>query len=140
VEDQPADVRLLQLALEEEGIENPNRVVNNGQEAIDYLCATGKYEDRQAFPFPGVIFLDLQLPMVPGFEVLQWLKEHEACKVIPVMVLTSSGLEQDITRAYQLGASCYVTKPGTFAELRQMVRLSFSFWSMCKIPPLPTKC
>jgi CheY-like chemotaxis protein len=139
-EDDDQDVELLRLALAKEGVTNPIRVVNNGREAIDYLRATGKYEDRQVYPFPGVLFLDLNLPLVPGFEVLQWIKDNEECRIIPVMVLTSSALERDITRAYQLGASCFMTKPGSFDELRKMVSLSFRFWSMCEIPPLPVKC
>jgi DNA-binding response OmpR family regulator len=80
------------------------------------------------------------MPRLSGFDVLKWLKEHEQCKVIPVMVFSASALEQDVTRAYQMSASCYMVKPHSLDELVKMVDLAFRFWSICVIPPLPQKC
>lgn len=140
VDDSEEDVELLKIAIRRARVPNPVQVVRDGQEAIDYLCARGPYEDRQAYPFPGVLFLDLKMPRLSGFEVLKWLKEHEQCKVIPVMVFSASGIDTDVTRAYQLCASCYLVKPNSLDELVTMVDLAFRFWSMCAIPPLPPKC
>jgi two-component system response regulator len=84
--------------------------------------------------------LDLKLPKLNGFDVLQWLKENEECKVIPVMVLTSSALERDVTKAYQMGANSYMVKPSSLEQLTELVDLAFGFWSACEIPPLPRKC
>ncbi|HTG42920.1 MAG TPA: response regulator [Verrucomicrobiae bacterium] len=89
VEDTDEDAELLKIAIRKNGSPNPIHVVQDGREAIDYLCGAGKYSDRQTYPFPGVLFLDLKLPRLNGFDVLRWLKDHEKCKVIPVMVLTS---------------------------------------------------
>ena len=94
----------------------------------------------RCIPSPGALFLDLKLPNLNGFDVLQWLKEHEECKVIPVMVLTGSAIEQDVTRAYQLGANSYMVKPGTLDELVELLDVAFRFWWMCEIPPPREKC
>jgi len=140
VEDTEEDVELLKIALRKTQSKNPIQVAHDGQEAIDYLCGSGKFADRQTYPFPGVIFLDLKLPRLDGLEVLKWLKEHDQCKVMPVMVLTSSALPSDVKSAYQLGANCYMVKPGGLEELKNLVELTFRFWSMCLIPTLPNKC
>ncbi|HUR44510.1 MAG TPA: response regulator [Candidatus Saccharimonadales bacterium] len=139
-EDDENDVDLLRCAIRCVNVLNPIQVVRDGLEAMHYLSGNGRYADRATFPFPGALFLDLKLPKLSGFEVLRWLKQHEECKVIPVMVLTGSGLEQDVTKAYQLGANSYMVKPGSLSELRDLVALAFRFWSTCEIPPLPKKC
>ena len=140
VEDSEDDITLLKAAIRRARVPNPIQVAPDGQEAIDYLEGNGRYEDRLAFPFPGTIFLDLKLPKLNGFDVLQWLKDHEECKVIPVMILTSSGIERDVTRAYQMGANSYMVKPASLQDLTELVDLAFRFWTMCEIPPLPKKC
>jgi CheY-like chemotaxis protein len=140
VEDTEEDFELLKIAIRRAKVTTRVELVRDGQEAIDYLCGAGKYADRGAYPFPGVLFLDLKLPRVNGFEVLKWLKEHEQCKVVPVMVLTSSELDQDVDYAYRLGANCYMVKPNTLDKLVAMVDQAFNFWWMCALPPLPVKC
>lgn len=140
VEDTEEDVELLKLAIRKANVTTPIQVARDGQEALDYLSGAGKFADRAAHPFPGVLFLDLKLPRRTGFDVLQFLKEYEQCKLIPVMVLTSSGLEQDVIRAYQLGANCYMVKPGTLGELLAFVEVAFRFWGMCALPPVPERC
>jgi CheY-like chemotaxis protein len=140
VEDSEDDITLLKAAIRQVKVPNPIQVVADGVEAIDYLEGNGRFEDRITYPFPGVLFLDLKLPKLNGFDVLQWLKEHEECKVIPVMVLTASRMEKDVTKAYQMGANSFMVKPSSLEELRVLVDLAFRFWSMCEIPPLPKKC
>jgi CheY-like chemotaxis protein len=139
-EDSPEDIELLRIALQRAKIENPIQVVSDGKEAMEYLVGEGKYADRAVYPFPGILFLDLKLPRVSGFEVLTWLKQHDRCKIIPVMVLTSSNLERDITEAYRLGVNCYMVKPNSLEELVNLVDLAFRFWSICAIPAFPPKC
>src|SRR4030095_9287135 len=87
------------------------RFVNDGQEALDYLQGKGQYADRSRFPLPTVIFLDIKMPRLNGFEVLKWLKEQETFKRIPVAMITSSQMQEDIDRVYELGASAYLVKP-----------------------------
>ena len=140
VEDSEDDIELLKAAIRQAKVKNPIQVVADGVEAIEYLQGDGRFEDRITYPFPGALFLDLKLPRLNGFDVLEWLKEHEECKVIPVMVLTASAMEQDVTKAYQMGANSYMVKPSSIEGLRDLVDLAFRFWTMCEIPPLPKKC
>src|SRR4051794_32200066 len=140
VEDDEDDVILLREAIRKAQVRNPIQVLMDGEEAIDYLSGNGRFGDRIEYPFPGALFLDLKLPKMSGFEVLRWLKEHEECKVIPVMVLTASDLERDVTRAYQMSANSYMVKPSGLDQLTDMVKQAFGFWSMCEIPPLPKTC
>src|ERR1043166_925883 len=126
-EDDENDIEMLRSSIRQVNVPNPIQVVRDGAQAIDYLCGNGRYEDRIKYPFPGALFLDLKLPKLSGFEVLQWLKENEECKVIPVIVLSASGLERDVTKAYQMGANSYIVKPSTLGELRDLVDLAFRF-------------
>jgi CheY-like chemotaxis protein len=140
VEDTDEDFELLKIAMRRAKVTMRVERAKDGQEAIDYLHGTGKFTDREAFPFPGALFLDLKLPKLSGLEVLAWIKGHPECKVVPVGVLTSSALDLDVTRAYQLGANCYLVKPNTLDSLVSMVERVFSFWTMCTLPPLPKNC
>ena len=115
---------------------NPVQWVENGEEALQYLRGEGKYKDRTAFPFPGVIITDLKMPRVSGFEVLKWLRKHPECGVIPAVVLSASAMENDIVQAYQIGANCYLQKPSRMEEFTHMMKLLFEFWNICKIPKL----
>lgn len=137
VEDQPDDVFLLKRALTREGINNPVHVVHDGKEAVDYFQGAGEFSDRSRFPFPSVIFSDLKMPRMDGFEVLEWLRNHPECSVIPIIILTSSKLEADIRKAYALGANAYLVKPSGLDELQAIVRDTYNFWSRCEKPPVP---
>jgi CheY-like chemotaxis protein len=139
-EDSEDDVDLLKIAFRRVGLKNPIQVVRDGQEAIDYLSRSGQYEDRLRFPFPGIIFLDLKMPRKTGLEVLAWLSEHPECYIIPTMIFTSSSQESDVVRAYQLGANCYMVKPGSLEELIDCLRATMAFWNRCLIPALPQVC
>jgi CheY-like chemotaxis protein len=140
VEDTPDDVVLLKAAIRRAKLTNPIQVVTDGEAAVQYLCGKGCFADRAAYPVPGAILLDLKLPKLNGFDVLQWLKEHEEYRVIPVMVLSASEIERDVARAYQLGANCYLVKPGTLTELVELMELAFRFWTRCAVPPVPEPC
>jgi len=135
-EDDPNDAFILKRTLKKVGIRNPCTSVENGEEAIAYLRGDGIYGDRVAYPFPGVIITDLKMPKVDGFAVLDWLRRHPECGVIPVVILTASAIEADIVKAYQLGANCYLQKPASPDEFCHILQLLFDFWNVCKIPKL----
>src|SRR5678815_5996360 len=89
----------------------PIQMVDNGQDAIAYLKGEGNYNDRSRYPLPGVILLDLNLPMVNGFTVLAWIRSHPKLKRIPVIIWTASSRDEDVERAFELGAAGFLVKP-----------------------------
>ncbi|MDB6022017.1 MAG: two-component system response regulator [Pedosphaera sp.] len=140
IEDDPNDALLLQKALSRERITNPLQVVHDGQEAIEYLQGEGPYQDRARFPFPSVIFTDLKMPRRSGFEVLEWLRCHPDCSVIPLIILTNSKIDADIKRAYEMGANAYLVKPASLQDLQEMVKTAYNFWAWCEKPHLAGNC
>lgn len=119
---------ILQSAITANGWKNPVRVLHNGQEVISYLSGEGVYADRAAHPFPSVMFLDVKMPGVTGFDVLRWIKEHPECSVLPTMMLSSSDDERDIRLAYELGANGYFAKPAALDDLKSMLQAIYCFW------------
>ena len=126
--------------MEKIGWRNPVQILTDGREVMDYLKGDGPYEDRSRYPFPSVMFIDIKMPRVNGFEVLKWLKEHQQCKVVPIIVFSSSDEPEDIERAYQLGANAYFVKPATADKLERMLRCAYDFWGLCAKPRVPVKC
>jgi CheY-like chemotaxis protein len=116
-EDDRNDVFLMRRAFERAAIPNPLFVVRNGQEALDYLAGTGPYAEREKFPLPGLMFLDLKMPWMDGFDVLAWLRRQRQFDNLPVVVLTSSRLQSDIDRSRRMGAYDYRVKPHEFEDL-----------------------
>ena len=127
VEDDPNDVFFLKHALKRAGVANPIRVVNDGREAIDYLKMAGKFADRDQFPLPGLVLLDLKLPHVMGLDVLKWVRDQTGM-VLTVVMLTASGEEVDIAAAYHLGANGFLVKPSEASKLHDMVKAIKDFW------------
>ena len=121
VDDDPDDIFLLQRALKKANLALPDRVVTNGEEAIHYLSGQGAFADRDAFPMPCAVFLDLKMPFVSGFEVLEWIRSKPQLASIPVFVLTGSSMERDRQRALELGAKEYLIKPPTPEVLLQLL-------------------
>ena len=113
VEDDENDVFFTCRAMAKASLRHPIHVAANGQDALDYLSGAGNYSDRAAYPVPQCLFLDLKLPFVHGFQVLEWMRGQSALKEIPVIVLTSSPEQRDQERAQQLGAAAYLVKPAT---------------------------
>ena len=122
VEDNKDDVFLMRRALQGARIANPMILVETGQEAIDYLSGAGKFADRESYPLPAVVFLDLKLPFVYGHEVLAWIRRQRELQSLIVIVLTSSNEASDLSRCYALGANSYLVKPPTAAQLEALVR------------------
>src|SRR5690348_7235194 len=113
-EDDPNDVMLLQRAFQKAGLRDRLKIVRDGEQAIDYLAGRGEYADREQFPQPFMLLLDLKMPGTDGFEVLQWVRAESSLKRLLVVVLTSSNLQADVDRAYDLGANSYLVKPVEF--------------------------
>jgi len=121
-EDDDNDVFFMRRALQKAEVDFPLQVVTNGEEAIDYLGGTGQFTDRIQYPLPSIMFLDLKMPFLDGFEVLSWINMQPSLKEIPVVVLTSSAEERDRQKATELGAKGYFVKPPTIETVRQAMR------------------
>ncbi|NMG09360.1 response regulator [Brasilonema sp. UFV-L1] len=133
VEDNPGDVQLTQIALEDSKISVNLNVVSDGVEAMAFLR---KQENYTQVPTPDIILLDLNLPRKDGREVLAEIKADQILKRIPVVVLTTSGAEEDILKAYNLSANCYITKPVDFDQFVKIVHSIENFWfTVVKLPP-----
>jgi CheY-like chemotaxis protein len=130
VEDDPNDALLVELELKNEAPEIHIHWVNDGHEAIDYLEGKPPYTNRKICPLPDVILLDLRMPRVGGFDFLEWLHSHgpKSFKLIPVVVMSSSSLPQDVNRAYELGANSYFVKPFHFGAFRERIRMLGLMW------------
>jgi CheY-like chemotaxis protein len=134
VEDDPKDVELTMTGLAEYNLANEVVVAGDGEEALDYLFRRRKYQERPDVN-PAVTLLDLKLPKVNGFEVLEKIRADENLKMIPVVVLTSSNEERDLIRSYNLGVNAYVTKPVDFHEFVNAVKELGIFWAVINEPP-----
>ena len=133
VEDDPGDVLMTKEALADAKMANTLHVVQNGEEALQFLFQEGEYADA---PRPGLILLDLNLPRVDGREVLARIKAEEALRRIPVVVLTTSEAEEDILRSYDLYANAYVTKPVDFEAFCEAIRQIDEFFiTVVRLPP-----
>ncbi len=132
VEDNPGDVELTREALDAAKVANRLHVVDDGADAVEFLFRRGKYANA---PRPDIILLDLNLPKKDGRQVLSEIKANADLAQIPVVVLTTSQAEEDILRAYQLHANCYITKPVDFNQFLRIVSTIEEFWlSVVKLP------
>jgi len=122
VEDDPTDVFLMERAMKKGNLNVPMRHAKNGRDAIEYLDAAGKRTDPNAYPVPSVIFLDLKLPLVHGFDVLRWIKQESTLSNVPVIILSSSPEVEDREKAHKLGAQKYLVKPPTAEGLTETLR------------------
>jgi DNA-binding response OmpR family regulator len=134
VEDDENDVFLLQHAMQAAGIANPMWVARTGQEAIDYFQGAGKFANREVFPLPYLVLLDLKLPRVMGLEVLKWIRQPPGGATI-VVILSASSDETDIATAYRLGANGYLVKPADMYQLTAMAKAIKDFWLTQNTPP-----
>lgn len=137
VEDNPDDVELTLRALKKNNIVNSIAIARDGEEALEYLTATGKYADRSPADLPQVVLLDLKLPKIGGIDVLRAIRADPKTKLLPVVVLTSSSEEPDIITSYQLGANSYVRKPVDFNQFLEAVRQLGLYWLVLnQAPPI----
>ncbi|MEG5034085.1 response regulator [Microcoleus sp. AT3-D2] len=129
VEDNPVDILLMQRAFRNETFANTSlQIVRDGDAAVFYLNGDGEYSDRDRYPLPAIILLDLKLPRRSGHEVLVWLRQQPELKRLPVVMLTSSRQTLDVKRAYDLGVNSYLVKPVGFASLVEMMQSFREYW------------
>lgn len=133
-EDDPRDVELALQGLREKGLANEIQVVNDGEAALDYLYRRGAWAGREV-GHPALILLDLKMPLVSGLEVLETMRQDPDLQRIPVVVMTSSREEADLSRAYELGCNAYVVKPVDFRSFVDAVSAVGLFWAVVNQPP-----
>ncbi|MES1250260.1 MAG: response regulator, partial [Chitinophaga rupis] len=139
VEDNIHDAEMTIRALKKVNLSNHLVHVKDGEEALDFIFARGKFAGRETGAAPKVILLDIKMPKVDGIEVLRQLKSQEISKTIPVVIMTSSKEEQDIIRSYQLGVNSYVVKPVDFEGFAKAVSELGLYWLLTNQPPLNIK-
>jgi two-component system response regulator len=136
VEDNPSDIDLTKRAFVKGNIHNEIIVVEDGQEALDYIFCQGQYRLREKDQLPALVLLDLKLPKVDGLEVLKKIRAVEKIKRLPVVVLTSSKEEKDITTSYDLGANSYIRKPVDFTQFALAIQSLGNYWLVINEQPL----
>ena len=128
VEDDPNDVLLLQRACRKAGLSVNVQAASDGDKAVAYLSGADGYSQRDKFPLPQLILLDLKMPRKSGLEVLSWIRSQPELKRIIVSVFTSSKHDEDINKAYEIGANSYLVKPVGFDALVTMMRAIDEYW------------
>jgi CheY-like chemotaxis protein len=131
-DDDLVDVKTVKRAFKHYDLANPLYVVSNGAEALAFLRHAPPYGNAAAAPRPGLILLDLNMPVMNGLEFLKLMKADEDLKSIPVIVLTSSKEESDLVASYQLSVAGYIVKPVDFAKFLDVVKVVDAYWSLCE--------
>jgi len=134
-EDSADDFFLLDRACLKAGINVRFMQVKDGEEAINYLAGKNQFADRATYPFPGLFLLDLKMPKVNGFAVLEWLQQQPGLRRLIVAVLTSSTAPTDINRAYDLGANSYLAKPSSASGYVEFAEKLRAYWLELNLPP-----
>jgi CheY-like chemotaxis protein len=138
-EDSIEEQTVMQQALAASHLGNDLHIVQDGEELLDYLHYRSQYSDKARAPRPDLILLDLYLPKIDGFQVLQAIKSNPQLRRIPIVVLTDSKSEEDIRASYELGASSYLAKPMTFELLVEAVNTLGDYWfDIVELPPTNT--
>jgi CheY-like chemotaxis protein len=135
VEDNSSDEKLTLLAFKNCGVANEIVIERDGVDALEYLFGVGKHAGRDTSVTPSVVLLDLKLPRIDGLEVLRRMREDPRTRSIPVVVLTASREEEDVARAYALGANAYVRKPVDFTEFAEAAKAVGLFWLLLNEAP-----
>jgi CheY-like chemotaxis protein len=134
-EDRDEDLFMLQRAFSQLGVDTPVQYLRNGEEAIAYLKGQGRFANRDEFPMPTVLLLDLKMPRKNGFEVLEWIQQQPSLNELRTIVLTTSEDVYEVSRAYQLGAASFLTKPLNFNEFKDTIQMVHNYWMMLNRPP-----
>jgi CheY-like chemotaxis protein len=135
-DDDVDDRDLTRDAMRKNQLEGELRWVEDGEELLDYLNHRGRYSDPSVSPRPGIILLDLNMPRMDGREALREIKAHPELRRIPVIVLSTSSADEDVLRSYELGANCFITKPGTYDKLVDVIRVLGEHWLQTATLPL----
>jgi len=137
IEDNPSDIELTRRALERSHVANELMVIQDGQEALDYLLCRGDYAGREVPALPSLVLLDLKLPRVPGLEILHAVRSDPRTRRLPVVILTSSNEERDVAASYDLGVNSYIQKPVDFNRFAEAVRQLGLYWLVLNEAPPP---
>jgi two-component system response regulator len=135
VEDNVSDIELTKRAFQKSGIRFPLLVLENGQSAVDFLEGKGEFEGRAPEQLPLMVLLDINLPKLNGIEVLKKIKENSRTKSTVVIMLTTSGEEQDVNEAYLAGANSYIKKPVDFQKFSEVINQISTYWLKTNEPP-----
>lgn len=136
-DDDAEDRMLIQEALEESRLKNQIQFVENGEELMDYLHNRNEYSNKEKYPTPGLILLDLNMPKKDGREALKEIKASDSLRLIPIVVLTTSKAEEDVLRTYDLGVNSFISKPVTFSSLVDVMKTLSKYWfEIVELPKL----
>jgi CheY-like chemotaxis protein len=135
VEDSEDDILIMHKAFEKAGVLNPLYAVRDGEGAIAYLMGEGKYSVGDEYPLPALVLLDLKLPGLSGFEVLNWIRQTPSIRGLRVVILTSLDSVQDVNAAYNLGANCFMVKGPDFESTIEFVKLMRDYWLLLAKSP-----
>lgn len=133
-EDNKHDIIAAKRAWKVNNIANPLRIVKDGEECLDYLHQRGQYSQPGVAPRPGILLLDLKMPKLDGLTVLKHIREDEQLHHLPVIILTTSKLEEDRVRSYDLGVNAYIKKPVGFDNFSNAVKTINLFWELVELP------
>ena len=134
-EDDENHVILIRKGFQRIGVLNPLYVVRNGEETVAYLKGEGPFANRDEYPLPTMLLLDLKMPRMDGFQVLEWIRQEPHLRRLPVVVLTSSEDIRDVNRAYDLGANSFLVKPMNMEDLVRLTTAIHGFWLWVSEPP-----
>ena len=135
VEDDEDDLLIMKMACQRTGIPHSFQAVTDGVAAVEYLAGEGVYSNRNKYPLPDLVFLDVKIPKRSGHEVLEWIRAQDQFKHLPVVMLTHSTQVEDMDRAYRLGVTSYLRKVASQAEFGQAVRVILKYWLELNIMP-----
>ncbi|TWU04293.1 response regulator [Stieleria varia] len=135
VEDDPCDRKLALRAFEKANLKSPIQVVADGIQAMHYLTGEASYNDRAIYPLPAVILMDINTPLMNGFEFLEWLRAQPKLSRLPVVVFSSSEHPSDVNRAYELGANSFILKPLGTEKLIATFQAFISYWLEFNVTP-----
>ena len=128
IEDNPIDAELAVKALRKGGVEGEIHLLTDGAAALEYFFGLGKFKSRRLKTMPSLVLLDLMIPKVSGFEVLELIRANKHTRYIPVVVFSSSSVDSDIEKAYSLGANSYLVKPIDFKSYSELMQSVAEFW------------
>jgi chemotaxis family two-component system response regulator Rcp1 len=140
VEDNPADIKITERALRGSTLPVQLIVVRDGQEAVDYLLRQGEYATSAAWRDPDIILLDLNLPRLSGWEVLERIRSTPVLRPVPVIVLTTSRRQEDVQEVYAAGANTYIEKPSDFGRFVEVLRTIQHYWLETALLPTTNRC
>ena len=133
-EDSEHDILATKRAWKKNNVVNPLFIVKDGEECLEYLCLRGKYAEPNAAPRPGILLLDLNMPKMDGLTTLKHIRDDEQNSQLPVIVLTTSKLDEDRVKSYDLGATAFIRKPVGFQNFSEAVRTINLFWQLVDLP------